>query len=143
MKEFVSGFTRYPFEDLLWLLGMPADDLFASLVLLAMVVIGCELARVALATEFTRSALVHVVICMLTVVVLSAVLGGVLVYAAIEHPERAWINLGIVLGLYVLWYATGELTKVVRKHNEGADLGFMTVGGMITFPAGILAALLT
>ena len=143
MKDFLSGITNGPAHELLYLLGLPPGDLVASIVLLAILIVACELARIALTLEHTRSALVHVTICLLTVVIQAALLGAVLVYAAVQHPGRGWINLVIAFWLFALWYATGWLTKVVRPHNEGADLGFMTVGGLITFPAGLVAAILT
>jgi len=142
MKDFFSSITRGPLEQLLQLLGLPPDHLFASIVLLGFAMVAFELVRIALATELTRSAPVHVLMCFLTVVIPSVLLGFVLVWAARSHPGRGWINLAIAAGLYGLWYATGEFTKVMRRQNEGADVGFMTVGGFITFPAGIVAALI-
>ena len=56
--------------------------------------------------------------------------------------SRMAINLGLVLGLYVLWYLVGQGTRLVRTDSEGADLGFMAVGALITFPAGLLGAIL-
>lgn len=42
---------------------------------------------------------------------------------------------------YTVGAPPGLATRLVRPINEGADLGFMTVGALITFPAGVLAAL--
>ncbi|NUP06479.1 MAG: hypothetical protein HOW73_10510 [Polyangiaceae bacterium] len=134
--------TLGPLEILLDLLSLPPNGLVASFVLLAFVLVACELLRIGLTTELTRSAFVHVTICFLTVVIQSVLLGGVLVYASYRHPGRGWINLAVAFALFVVWYAAGASTRLVRKHNEGADVGFMTVGGLITFPAGIVAALL-
>jgi hypothetical protein len=51
--------------------------------------------------------------------------------------------LAIVAGAYILWYLVGQSTRLVRRDSEGADVGFMSFGALITFPVGIVAALLT
>jgi hypothetical protein len=79
---------------------------------------------------------------LLTFAVQSVVLAVVLVWANHHHPGRGWINLGYAFLMYVVWYAAGQLTHLARPDNEGADLGFMTVGALITFPVGILTALI-
>jgi VanZ family protein len=79
-------------------------------------------------------------VCLFTFAFQALLLAFVLAYADRHYAGRGWINLGIVLALYVLWYATGELTRLVRKDSEGADLGFMAVGALITFPVGIVYA---
>lgn len=71
----------------------------------------------------------------------SIFLAVVLVHAAPAHPGRGWIHLGIALGAYALWFVVGQATKLVRRPSEGADLGFMCVSALITFPVGIAAAL--
>jgi len=53
------------------------------------------------------------------------------------------LNLGVALLIYGIWFVTGQLTSLARADNEGADLGFMTVGALITFPVGIVAAIAT
>jgi hypothetical protein len=143
ITSFLSGVTRGPFVDLLDLLSLPPDRLLQAFGLLAAFMIGCELVRVALGTTLTRSAPAHVVRCLLTFAVQAVTLAAVLVYAAIRHPERAIANLGVALLLYGVWYLTGQLTTLARSDSEGADLGFMTVGALITFPAGIVAAIAT
>jgi hypothetical protein len=90
----------------------------------------------------TRSARAEIV-CLFTFAFQALLLAFVLAFADRHHPGRGWLNLGIVAALYVLWYLTGELTRVVRSHSEGADLGFMAVGALITFPVGIVYALIT
>jgi hypothetical protein len=142
LRHFLGGITLQPFKNLLALLALPPDHLFSAIALLGAFIIVCELTRIVLALELTRSVLVHVTICLLTFALQSLVLAFVLAYGAHNFPGRAWINLAIVTGLYALWYITGQTTRLVRKDSEGADVGFMTVGAMITFPVGIIAAIL-
>jgi preprotein translocase subunit SecF len=142
LEWFLSGITRRPFVDLLDLLSLPPDRLREAVSLLAAFMIACELTRVALGTTLTRSAFAHVVRCLLTFAVQAIALAAVLVYAAHRHPEQAFTNLGIAVGMYSIWYLTGQLTSLARSDNEGADVGFMTVGALITFPVGLIAALL-
>jgi hypothetical protein len=126
----------------LWLAlppGNPAPGLF----LLAAFLVCCELTRILLGTELTRSRLAHLAICLLTFAVQSLVLAAVLVHADRAHPGRGWVNLGYAAALYLIWYLAGELTRLVRPDGEGADVGFMSVGAVITFSAGLVAALLT
>jgi hypothetical protein len=141
LKQLIDGMTIAPFLKLLRLLSLPPDDLVASLSLLAGMIIVCELVRIGLGTEHTRSVIVHVLICSLTFLFQAGTLAFVLVYASVKHPGRGWLNLAFVLGLFVLWYIVGQTTKLVRRDSEGADLGFMSVGALITFPVGIVAAL--
>jgi hypothetical protein len=47
----------------------------------------------------------------------------------------------VALLMYVIWYLAGQLVLLARPDTEGADLGFMTVGALITFPVGIIAAI--
>jgi len=136
----IGGMTIEPFRHLLRLLELPPDQLWASFSLLAGLVIACELVRIVLGTALPLSRLAHVIVCLFTFAFQALVLAFVLVYAALHHPGRGWINLGIALALYVLWYLTGELTRLVRKDSEGADLGFMALGALITFLAGLIAA---
>jgi hypothetical protein len=143
LEWFFSGITQGPFTDLLDLLSLPPDRLREAVCLLAAFMMACELTRVALGTTLTRSAFAHVVRCLLTFAVQSIALGAVLAYAALRHPEQAFTNLGIALGMYAIWYLTGQLTSLARSDNEGADLGFMTVGALITFPIGLIAAFVT
>lgn len=122
-------------------MSLPPDRLGPALVMLAAVMVVCELVRIALCTEHTTSRIAHVTMCLLTFPLQSIFLAVVLVHAAAAHPGRGWINLGVALGAYALWFVTGQATKLVRRPSEGADLGFMAVGALITFPAGVVAAL--
>ena len=45
--------------------------------------------------------------------------------SALDHPGRGWVNLGIAAAMYLIWYLTGQATRLVRSDSEGADLGFM------------------
>ncbi len=134
--------TAQLFQHLGNWLALPPGNSFPGLFLLAAFVVACELTRILLGTELTRSRLAHVTICLLTLGVQSVALAAVLVHAARSHPGRGWVNLGYAAGLYAIWYLTGELTRLVRRDSEGADLGFMSVGAVITFPAGLIAAFL-
>jgi hypothetical protein len=143
LRELLDGMTIQPFKNLLHLLALPPDQLGAAFRALAAVMVTCELVRIALGTVLTRSRIAHLVVCLLTFAAQSLLLTFVVVYADRCYPGRGWINLGLVAALYAIWYATGELTRVVRSDSEGADLGFMTVGALITFPVGIVFAAMT
>ena len=143
LRQLLDGVTARPFENLLRVLELPPGRLWASFGFLAAVMIACELVRISLATVLTRSRAVHLTVCLLTFAVQSLLLAFVLVHADRHHAGRGWINLGIAAALYAIWYATGEVTRLVRSDSEGADLGFMTAGALITFPVGIAFALIT
>jgi hypothetical protein len=143
VRQLLDGMTVQPFKNLLHLLALPPDRLWASVSLLAAVIIACELIRIALGTVLTRSRVAHVTVCLLTFALQALLLAFVLGYADCHYPGRGWINLGIAVALYVLWYATGDVTRLVRSDSEGADLGFMAVGALITFPVGIVFAVVT
>jgi hypothetical protein len=98
------------------------------------------LLRSAAMCEGTRWPLVHMLVCALTLLP-AIVLAGMLLLGAIRYPERAWLNLGIAALLYVPWYAGGRITRLARADTEGADVGWLAMGALITFPAGLLAAL--
>jgi hypothetical protein len=123
-------------------MSLPPDRLAPALLMLGSVIVICELTRIALCTEHTRSRVAHITVALLTFPLQSILLAIVLVHAASAHPGRGWINVAIALGLYALWFVTGQATRLVRRVSEGADLGFMCVGALITFPVGIAAALL-
>jgi hypothetical protein len=143
LRDLIDGMTTKPFRDIAHMLTMPRDQLWASFSLLAAIVIVCELVRISLGTTFTRSRVAHVAVCTLTFAFQALLLAIVLIIADRAYHGRGWINLGIALALYVIWYITGQVTKLVRTDSEGADLGFMAVGALITFPTGVIAALLT
>ena len=140
MNAFLNDATLGPFRDFLALLALPRERALEALAYLSAFIILCELVRLALGTTFTRSKLAQVIRSLLTFPVQALLLAAVLVWAAHQHPERAWINVGYALLLYGVWYAAGQLVLLARPDTEGADLGFMTVGALITFPVGILAA---
>jgi hypothetical protein len=141
--SFVEGGDWSMLEALWRYTSLPPDRLGPALLMIAAVMVVCELSRIALSTEHATSRIAHVVMCLLTFPLQSIFLAVVLVHAASAHPGcgRGWINLGIALGAYALWFAAGQATKLVRRPSEGADLGFMCVGGLITFPIGIAAVL--
>jgi DMSO/TMAO reductase YedYZ heme-binding membrane subunit len=143
LRQLIDGMSTQPFKDLLHMLELPPDQLWASFSLLAGVMILCELVRISLGTGLALSRIAHVLVCLLTFALQALLLAFVLGYGDRHHPGRGWINLGIALALYAVWYATGEFTRLVRKDSEGADLGFMAVGALITFPVGIIFALVS
>lgn len=139
--SFIHNGTWGPFKDFVELMSLPPERIREWLMFLTAFMILCELTRLTLATVFTRSVLAHVTRCLLTFPVQAIVLAGILVWANYRHPGRGWINLGYALLLYFIWYLTGQLVLLARPDTEGADLGFMTVGAVITFSVGIIAAL--
>ena len=143
IRQLLGGMTIQPFKELLHLLALPPDQLWASFGLLAGLMIACELLRISLGTVLTRSRVAHVMVCLLTFPLQALLLAFVVAYADRHYPDRGWTNLGIVAALYAVWYVTGEVTRLVRTDSEGADLGFMTVGALITFPVGIVSAAVT
>ena len=130
-----------PFEGIGAWLTLPPGNLMPGLILLGGFIVVCELVRFLLATELTRSRLVHVTVCLLTFAVQALVIAAVLAFAARAYPERAWVNLAHAAGLYFVWWLAGMATRLARTDTEGADVGFMSVGAVLTFGVGILAAL--
>jgi hypothetical protein len=143
IHQLLDGMTAQPFHVLYRFLSLPPDHLWPSLSMLAVFMMVCELVRIALGPVLTTSRVAHVTVCALTFAVQAIVLAVVLVIADRAHHGRGWINLGIALAMYFIWYLTGQFTKLVRTDSEGADVGFMVVGALITFPVGIIAAALT
>jgi hypothetical protein len=141
INSFLQNGTWGPFRDFLELMSLPPERIKEWLSFLIAFMILCELTRLALATVFTRSVLAHVIRCLLTFAVQAVVLAAILVWADYRHPGRGWINLGVAALMYVIWYLAGQLVLLARPDTEGADLGFMTVGALITFPVGIIAAI--
>lgn len=128
----------YMFATLFGLMHLPPEHLETSLLFLAAVVIACELLRVSLSPVLTRSVIAHVLVNLLTAVVLPVFLAVVLVLGILAHPERALLDMVIVAGLYVLWYLAGQATLLVRSDTQGADLGFIFIGSVITFVPGVI-----
>ncbi|MCI0724061.1 MAG: hypothetical protein L0338_34640 [Acidobacteria bacterium] len=136
--RFLEGVTAGPFRNLLELMSLNPDSLGAALVLLAAIMILNDLVRTAFMTEYTRSVLVHVIVNVLTLLPAFA-LGAVLIYAGYRFPDRAWVNLGLAALLYGAWYTGGALTWLARRDTEGADLGWMAHGAVVTLICGLLA----
>jgi hypothetical protein len=141
LSSFFAQMTSEPFHKIWELMALPPERLLPALSLLAAFMVVCELTRIALGTELTHSVVAHVVVCLLTFGLQAIVLAVVLLHADHDHPGRGFLNLGFALGLYAVWYVTGQFTKLVRPVSEGADLGFMAVGAAITFPVGLVSAL--
>jgi hypothetical protein len=141
IEHFLSGMSLEALGHLLDLLSLAPERLCAALMLLAGIMLLNDLLRTALMTEFTRSVVGHAIVCTLTLLP-AGILGLVLLYAGYRHPDRAWINLGWALALYIPWYLGGTLTWLARRDTEGADLGWMSHGLFITVPCGLLAVLL-
>lgn len=125
--------------DLADLLALGPDTVIAGCTLLAFLFLLNDLVRTWLMTEGTRSIAAHLAVCVLTLAP-ALVLAGVLVWSASRHPDRVWINLALAAALYVPWWAGGALTRLVREDSEGADLGWIAMGALITFPVGLGAA---
>jgi hypothetical protein len=127
--------------ELVWeWLSLPPGNLWPGFLLLAGAVFLGELVRIALLTELTRSAIAHVAVCLLTVAAQAVGLSVVLVHAARAHPGRGVVNLLVVAAVFLVWYVAGSLTRLVRRDGEGADLGFMSLAGVIVLVAGVTAA---
>jgi hypothetical protein len=99
------------------------------------------LLRTALLIEAPLSRWVHMAVCTLTMLP-AFVLAAALWWAAYRHPERAWINLGVAAALYVAWWFGGFMTRLARPDTEGGDVGWLTMGALVTFPVGVIAALI-
>ena len=124
------------------LMTLPPDQIYASCIFLAALIFLNDLIRTALMVEYTRSVINHVIIDILTL--LPAIfIGVVLLYAGHGYPGRVWINLALAAGLYIAWYAGGQITVLARKDTEAADIGWMAMGALITIPCGLLAILLS
>lgn len=125
---------------LLDVLRLAPERLGISLLLLAGFMVVSEYLRISLSVAFTRSVVVHVLVCLLTVVIQPVLLAVVLVLSTMAYPDRVWLNMGLVAGLYGVWFVAGQSTLLVRADSQGADLGFMTIGALITFLPGLTAA---
>lgn len=131
IQTFLEGISSGPFRNFLELMSLPPGRLGAAFLLLAALMLLNDLIRTALMTEFTRSVLNHVIVNVLTLLP-GVILGAVLLYADHLYPERAFLNLALAALLYVAWYLSGTLTWLARKDTEGADVGWMSHGAIIT-----------
>jgi hypothetical protein len=130
-----------PLHQILDLLALAPDTVWHSVALLSFFCVVSYLTRTALMIEAPRSIIVHMTVCTLTLLP-AIVLAAVLVWAAHQYPERAWLNLGFAGIVYVAWYLGGALTRLARPDTEGGDIGWLFMGALITFPAGAIAALI-
>ena len=131
-----------PFPLFLELMKLGSGDWHHAVALLGFFCACCYLLRIALMVEVPFAGWAHAWICTLTLLP-AIVLGAVLVWAAYWHPERAWLNLGFAALVYVAWAAGGAITRLVRPDTEGADIGWLAMGAIITFSAGVVAAVVT
>ena len=122
------------------LLALSPETLWHAVAMLSFLFLLNYLVRTGYMSESPRCVAVHMVVCLLTLLP-AVILAAVLIWAAYNHPERAWINLVIAALLYVPWYLGGAVTRPVRSDAEGADVGWLTMGALITFPAGVIAAI--
>ncbi|HEX2568199.1 MAG TPA: hypothetical protein VH877_01490 [Polyangia bacterium] len=112
-----------------------------SFVLLGAFIFLNDLLRTALMAERPRSVAQHLAVCVLTLWP-GILLGAVLLWAGYRHPEHAFSHLLFAALLYGFWILGGALTRLVRSDSEGADLGWISHGALITFPLGLLAVIL-
>jgi hypothetical protein len=141
LTNFATQYTPGPGYHFDQIASLDPGTFWHSFVFLFGIILLNDLLRTALITELVRSVFNHLVLCALTLLP-GFLLGGVLVYAAYRHPERAWINLFWAAVLYLPWWLGGELTKLSRSDVEGPDVGWIFHGALITFPVGVAAALI-
>jgi len=128
-------------RNLLDLLSLAPGATGHAMVLCSFLFFCTYLLRTAAMSEGTRSRLVHMLVCVLTLLP-AVLLAAMLVLGAARFPERAWLNLAVAALLYVPWYAGGRITRLARPDTEGADVGWLAMGALITFPVGLAAAVL-
>lgn len=140
MNDLLDQTTTRPFSEFLELLSLAPETLGHAFAMLSFLFVCNYLLRTALMTERPRSWFVHALVCTLTLLP-ALVLAPILVWAAYRHPDRVWINLGVAALLFGAWYLGGAMTRLARRDAEGGDLGWITMGAFITFPTGLIAAL--
>ena len=136
----LSRVATHPLLAFLDLLSLAPETLWHAIALLSFLFIVNYLLRTACMSMATRSVVVHILVCTLTLLP-AILLAAILWWAAYQHPGRAWVNLGVAALLYVPWYIGGAITRLVRPDTEGADVGWLLMGALITFPLGVIAAL--
>lgn len=132
--------TTRPLREFLELLSLAPGTLVHAIAMLSFLFVCSYLLRTACMIERPRSVLIHMLVCILTLLPAIA-LAAILVWAAHRHPDRVWINLGVAALLYLPWYLGGAMTRLARRDTEGGDLGWLAMGACITFPVGLIAAL--
>ena len=131
MPDWSSIFDPQRLEPFLEIVSLSPHHLVASLVFLAAFMLSNDLVRTALMVSLPRSAIAHFMVVIMTV--LPAIeCGIVLVIAAFRYPDRIFIDIGLVVLLFGAWYVGGTLTRLARRDTEGADVGFMAAGALIT-----------
>ena len=130
-------------ENLSALLALPPGAVLTAMIVLAATMMTLEYTRISLALAAPHSRVAHVSVCMLTFPLQTILCSFVLIHAARAFPDRAWINLGLIGILHVVWWIAGQSTLIVRRDSQGADVGFMAVGALITLLVGVGAAVLT
>ncbi len=120
------------------LMTLPSEHLVTATVFLAAIIATCEYVRIVLSVTAPKSVAVHLLVSLLTVVIQPLFLAAVLVLSIAATPERAWLCMAIVAGLYGVWYLAGQSSLLVRADSQGADVGFMTVGAVMTFIPGLI-----
>jgi hypothetical protein len=141
LLDFFSQAKIAPFAHLLEVLALGPGVVQHAFALLAFMCIVSYLLRTVLLIEAPLNRWAHMAACVLTMSP-AFVLAAVLWWAALRHPERAWLNLGVAVGLYVTWWAGGAVTRLSRADTEGGDIGWLTMGALVTFPVGVIAALI-
>jgi hypothetical protein len=134
--------AKDPFGLFLEVMQLGPENWPHAVALLGFFAMCCYLLRTALMIELVQATWVHVAVCVLTLlpgIVMAIVLG----WAAYWYPERAWFNLLCAVLVYVAWWAGGAMTRLVRPDTEGGDVGWLAMGALITFPVGVIAALVT
>ncbi len=130
------------FLDLLLdLLSLAPDRVWHAMAMLSFLFMVNYLVRTAYMSEATRSVTVHVFVFVLTFVP-AIVLAAILLWAGYSHPDRVWVNLGLAALLFIPWGLGGAITRLGRPDTEGADIGAMAAGALLTFSSGLLAALI-
>ncbi len=139
MLNLIPSAKMGPFTLLLEVLALGPGVAIHAFALLSFMCLVSYLLRTVLLIEAPLNRWAHMGACVLTMGP-AFVLAAVLVWAAAHHPERAWLNLAGAAGVYVAWWFGGAITRLSRADTEGGDVGWLTMGAFVTFPAGVIAA---